>query len=440
MRRALIIAGIVAGLIVLGWASYWRGGTGGKVTLRYWNGFTGPDGRTMLRIVKQFNAEHPDVHVLMQRMDWHTYYSKLFVARLGGRGPDVLVAHIDVLPRFERANILRAVDDLVGGPGGIDPSDIDGWEETEFGGRHLGIPLDIHLMGLYYNAGLLREAGVVDAEGKARPPTNRAEFLDAARRLTKDLDGDGEPDQWGFSFTNFRNDVYLLISQFGGRFFTDDGTRSALEDPATVEAVQFAVDLIHTHRVCPPMGHEGAAFQGFRRGEVAMVFEGIWMLPALERHAESARRTGQTVEFDGAALPQLGPQRVAWGSSHVLCLRSDLSGAKLEAAKQFIEFLSDHSLDWAAGGQLPARRSLRQTARFARMGVQSRFATQIPYRRFPPRVPFIFELHSAFAEDIEAALRGRAAPAEALRRAAEKVNEVIDRDRRVYGQAREGGR
>ena len=432
MKRALIPIGIVAALAVLGWASYWRGSTGGEVTLRYWNGFTGPDGRTMLRIVKQFNESNPDVHVLMQRMDWHTYYSKVFVARLGGRGPDVLVAHIDVLPRFARANILRPVDDLVGGPGGIDPEDIDGWEETEFDGRHIGIPLDIHLMGLYYNAGLLREAGV-------EPPTTRAEFLDAARKLTRDLDGDGAVDQWGFSFTNWRNDVYLLISQWGGRFFTEDGSRSALDDPANVAALEFAVDLIFKHRVCAPMGHEGAAFQGFRRGEVAMVFEGIWMLPALERQMESARARGQPVEFDGAPLPLLGDRRVAWGSSHTLCLRSDLGGRKLAAARRFLEFLSDHSLDWAEGGQVPARRSLRATARFGAMGIQSRFGSQVPHRRFPPRVPFIFEFHSAFAEAVELALRGRMAPAEALRRASEAVDRVIARDRRIHAQAAEEG-
>ena len=122
------------------WAARQSGAGGGRVRLRFWNGFTGPDGRTMLRIVKRFNQANPDVHVLMQRMDWHTYYSKVFVSRLGGRGPDVFVAHIDVLPRFGRARILRGVDDLVGGPGGIDPRDIDGWDETEFGGRHIAIP------------------------------------------------------------------------------------------------------------------------------------------------------------------------------------------------------------------------------------------------------------------------------------------------------------
>ena len=34
-----------------------------------------------------------------------------------------------------------------------------------------------------------------------------------------------------------------------------------------------------------------------------------------------------------------------------MCLRSDLGGVELDAARRFVKFLSDNSLDWADGGQ-----------------------------------------------------------------------------------------
>ena len=40
-----------------------------KTNIRFWNGFTGYDGRTMVRLVKQFTAENKDINVRMQRMD-----------------------------------------------------------------------------------------------------------------------------------------------------------------------------------------------------------------------------------------------------------------------------------------------------------------------------------------------------------------------------------
>ena len=84
-----------------------------KIKLKFWNGFTGPDGRTMLKMVRKFNKENPDIQVKMQRIDWGTYYNKLFVAGIGKRGPDIFVVHADSLARFAYADFLRPIDDFV---------------------------------------------------------------------------------------------------------------------------------------------------------------------------------------------------------------------------------------------------------------------------------------------------------------------------------------
>ena len=83
-----------------------------KVTLRFWNGFTGPDGRTMLALVKRFNRENPDVHVVMQRMEWGTYYNKLFVSHLLIIVIGVIV--LLVLSGAERRRAAEGAGDTVG--------------------------------------------------------------------------------------------------------------------------------------------------------------------------------------------------------------------------------------------------------------------------------------------------------------------------------------
>ncbi|HLJ54352.1 MAG TPA: extracellular solute-binding protein, partial [Chthonomonadaceae bacterium] len=115
--RREFIGGLVVSSAAL--ASGCAVGGGRRTVLRYWNGFTGPDGRTMLRLVKRFNAENPGVQVIMQRMDWATYYNKLFVAGLGHRAPEVFVIHASNILRFARARFLRPVDDLISGPNGL---------------------------------------------------------------------------------------------------------------------------------------------------------------------------------------------------------------------------------------------------------------------------------------------------------------------------------
>ena len=407
------------------------GAAAGKtVVIRFWNGFTGPDGRTMLKMVRRFNQENPDVRVLMQRMAWGTYYNKLFVAGLGGRAPEVFVVHTDVIPRFQQTDVLRAVDDLVKGANGIDAADLapNVWKAVEKDGQHYALPLDCHPLGLYYNKRLFREAGIVDERGEARPPRTRTEFLDAARRLTRDSNGDGRPDQWGFVFTWFRTNCYAVMRQFGGEFLSKDGTRCIMDNARNVEALQFCVDLIRKHKVAPnPEGFD--SWIGFRQGRVGMALEGVYMLEDLKKQAD--------LEYGGTAIPLFGEENATWAGSHNLCLRSGMDARHEEAAWRFVKFLSDNSLDWAEGGQVPIRKSLLDTDRFRSMPVQSAFAQEIPYIHYLPCVTFSFEFGSEIDAAVEKALRGSASPQAALQAAARQVDKVIARQRDMAERAQE---
>lgn len=417
-RRALLATSVAAAL--LGGC----GRRGRQTVVRFWNGFTGPDGRTMLRLVRRFNTENPDVHVVMQRTEWNTHYNKLFVAGLGRRAPEVFVIHTRTMERFIRAGFLRPNDDLVpgaGGAGALDTADLDAnvWEGVEFEGRHYGLPLDVHALGMYCNRRLFREAGLADRHGEIRFPAGREEFLDALARITRPGSG-GKPDQWGFVFTNWETNLYTLMRQFGGEFFTPDHSRCVLHNDRNIAALQFCVDLIRRYRVAPPPENFDA-WIGFRQGKVGIAWEGIYMLADLQKQ--------QDLDFAGAPVPQVGDHTAVWADSHNLCLRADLQGPDLVAAWRFMKFLSDNSLDWAAGGQIPVRRSLRASPRFQGMAVQSAFARQIPYVSYFPRMTFIFEFTREFNLAIEAASRGRATPGDALRAAEARVNAIIARER-----------
>lgn len=375
----------------------------------------------MLRIVKRFNEQNPDVHVLMQRTAWATYYNKLFVAGIGGRAPEVFVVHSRAMERFAQTGFARSNDDLVHGPEGIDTRDIDPnvWEAAEIGGKHYGLPLDVHALGMYYDRRLFREAGVVDSRGEPKPPTNRAEFLGAARKMTR-KGASGGQDQWGFVFTYLETNCYTIMRQFGGEFFAPDYARCIMNNPRNVAALQFCRDLIQKYHIAPSPENIDA-WIGFRQGKVGMAFEGIYMLADLRKQED--------LDFAGAPVPLLGERPAAWADSHNLCLRSNLKGRDLEAAWRFVKFLSDNSLDWAAGGQIPVRKSLRATPRFQAMAVQAAFARQIPYVQYMPRLPFIFEFTTEFDTAVEKALRGSVPPEQALATAEANVNKVIARDR-----------
>ncbi len=422
LTRRRLLAGLPLASVLAAGGAGCRGGRG-ETVVRYWNGFTGPDGRTMLRLVKRFNTENPDVRVVMQRTEWATHYNKLFVAGMGGRAPEVFVLHTRSMERFVRAGFLRPNDDLVAGDGpteALDTGDLDAnvWKGVEFGGRHYGLPLDVHAMGLYCNRRLFQEAGLADAAGSPRVPEDRAEFLDALQRITR-RGRPGQPDQWGFVFANWQSTTYSFMRQFGGEFFTADHSRCVMHNPANVAALQFCVDLIRRYRVAPPPENFDA-WIGFRQGKVGMTVEGVYMLADLQKQRD--------LDYMGAPLPLLGEKRAAAGDSHNLCLRGDLKGRELAAAWRFVKFLSDNSLDWAAGGQIPVRKSLRATPRFAAMPVQSAFARQVPYVTYIPRMTFVMEFLREFDLAVEMASRGRLTPEAALEAAEARVNQIIRRE------------
>ncbi len=399
-----------------------------EVTIRFWNGFTGPDGRPMQQLVKKFNRENPDVHLIMQRMDWYTYYNKLFVAGIGGRAPEVFIVHASNIPRFMQADFLRPVDDLLENEMGLDKNDFfpPAWNAATCEGKQYGIPLDISIHGMYYNKTLFREAGIVDESGQPRPPRNQSEFVDALRKLTLDKDGDGDTDQWGFVFTNIRNNILTLMTQFGGLFFDKDNRECLLNSEGNVRALTWCRDLIHREKLAPSPENY-IAWLGFRQGNVAMAFEGIYMLADLQKQTD--------LDYGVAPIPMIGEQPATLASSHIVCLRRDLKDSELQAASRFIRFLTDHSLDWAEAGQVPARLSLLDTERFRAMEAQTTFAQQLNHVFYEPNQPFNNQFDTEFNEAAEKALRNSENPKIALDRAVENTHRAIQRHYDLVDQA-----
>ncbi|VGO13087.1 hypothetical protein PDESU_01641 [Pontiella desulfatans] len=386
----------------------------GQVLIRFWNGFTGPDGRSIIKLAETFNKQNPDVKVLVQRMDWGTYYNKLFVAGLGGRAPEVFILHATMVPRFKEAGFLSPLET---DPALADDIDERVWSSVFHDGRQWAVPLDILPMGMFCNRTLFREAGLTNQLGEVLIPTNRKEVLDAMRRLTKDTDGDGKTDQWGHVISWVRLNWQSIVAQMDGKLVSADGKTCTVDAPENVAAMQFFIDLVEKEKVCPkPEGFD--SWVGFLQGKVGIVFEGIWMLPELQK---------SDLDFQGAAFPTLGKHPGVWGDSHVMCLAAQIPAREKEAALRFMIFLSDNSLEWAKNGPIPVRKSIRATPEFQAMETQSAFAERIPDLEYSPMVPYKLELDAELDIAAERAIRRSVSPLEAFSQAGSNIQKVIER-------------
>jgi multiple sugar transport system substrate-binding protein len=423
--RWILPAGIIAGFFWSWSAPEFRFSR--KTAVSFWTGFTGPDGERMVELIREFHRQNPDVEVSLQRIDWGVYYNKLFVAGLGGRSPEVFVLHAGMMPRFASAGLMAEMDSLLDAPGRLALEDLVPVirPKLQWEGNQVAWPLDVHMLGLYCNLDLFRQAGWVDSTGEPRLPVNRSEFLQAGAALRKLSTPDREI--WGFGIADPNLTALTSCYQQGGRLMSPDLSAPALDSPGNVAGLDFLRELVAEYRVAPPP-ESNDAWIGFRQGNVGMVMAGIWMLAEV--------RGDRAFDFDVRPLPQLGEQPASFGSTHLMGLAPGLSESSRQAGWRLIQFLSSHSLEWAKVGQLPARRSLLASAEFRSMLPQANLAPEIPHLVFTPGIPSLWEVQDEFYRAGEKVLRGTEPASVALRLAQQKAEAVLERNRQRQNMAR----
>ena len=376
--------------------------------LRFWNGFSGPDGDTMKTIVADYNRDNPRAPFKMQIIPWGTYYDKVTLGMAFGGAPDVFVMQVSRLPQYADAAALEPLGEFVKASG-LGPNDFvkTPYESGFWKNVQYGLPLDCWPLTLYYNKKLFREAGV------ARPPTDLPSFLSAARKLT-----DRRKDQYGFVFAELHNNLICMMDQFGADVIDEAGVRATLDSPASLAALDLARSFYTTEGIAPPPGGTNA-WDDFKTGRAAMAMQGIYMIADLQKQAG--------LEFGAAPVPQFGPRKATWGGSHMLCIPKGLPPGRKAKAWAFVKYLSDHSLRWAAAGQCPVRRDALDSPEFPKLQGQFQAARQLGYVRYEPESPVIGQVGSFLDASLEAILLNGEPPRPVLRTAARRIDAVLER-------------
>jgi multiple sugar transport system substrate-binding protein len=391
----------------------------GVVQLDYWNPFTGPDGPFMGQMVDAFNAEHPNIQVTMTTQS--EYYTQLNTSAASGTLPDVAIVHADQVATQAYRNVLRPIDavvEQVGITGDDFPEAV--WNAGVVNDERYSIPLDIHPMTMFVNLDLLNSVGI-DAI-----PTTGEEFAAAAAAMTG---GDNN----GFNITSgfpIRQIFEMLLYQFGGTSFNEDGTEAAWNSEAGVQAAQWLLDAQATYS--QPNLEVDAELNSFKGGTVGMVWNGIW---------QTTNVTGDGVFFGSAAthVPQIGPNMAVWAGSHqfTLPMQAEEDACRDTAAGIFIKYMLDNSLTWSRAGQLPASNSVRASDEFAEVLPQADIAAgSADYVFFPPSVPGITDAYGPLDEAVSALLSGNATDIQAeLDNAADRANQILEQNRSTYATA-----
>ncbi|MCC6694969.1 MAG: carbohydrate ABC transporter substrate-binding protein [Candidatus Hydrogenedentes bacterium] len=178
-----------------------------------------PDEAHYYQLAGLWNASHPDVHIKMAVMSHSGYQSKLRVALATGQPPDVYLsgyADIDTLQYSGKVSDLSVPipeaflpDAALEGMGPLVRRAITR------DGRPTAFPIYRYAYGgvILANRGMLTAAGYDDAAVRENGWTVDA-FRDACKRMTRDSDGDGNIDTWGFGAALIHVQQ-LFIDEFG---------------------------------------------------------------------------------------------------------------------------------------------------------------------------------------------------------------------------------
>lgn len=371
-------------------------GAAAPLDLVFWGGWTGPDGDVMHQMVDRFNKEHPDIRVTLTTLQWTPLFDKLLTSVRAGQPPDLMAMHSQDIAQFSSLGILEPMGDTVRAAGfkASDFMDV-AWRGTFSGGTQYAIPLDMHMHAVYVNLDLWKAAGL----DQNKLPTTGTDFVAAAKKLT--VDGAGRhPDdpgfdakttrQYGVGMMNNHHGFYMfyaLLAQQGDPFLAPDFSRTVFSDAKANAAWQWLQDLVFKDRVVP-VG-ETSPYQDFVTKRVAMLIDGPWEIPGLQKVSG--------LNWNTTTFPRVFGAPAAWGSGHLLTIPKQANKAREQAAITLATWIVRHSQDWGMSGNLPALLSARTSAAFRALPGRRGFLEEQPYEVMLPDVKPSAQLYSSAA-------------------------------------------
>ena len=257
------------------------------------------------KAISDFEAENPDIKIVETRSSWTDAPSQIMTSIVSGNAPDLIMCNTSMLAEY------RGIGALADLSGYVSEETLDSFLPsakamiTTEDGKIDGLPQEGCNWALFYRKDLFEEAGL-DPE---KPPKTWDEFLECAQALTKDTDGDGVIDQYGYAWpvqAENASDYWVNFMQMCGAeisAYENGELISKLSDEAAVKGTQLMTDLVQKYTVSPASIVDydwEAVTNAFVSGEVAMMQNGAWVTGSVEEKGpELEGKWGTAVLFDG---------------------------------------------------------------------------------------------------------------------------------------------
>jgi len=327
---------------------------------------SGPQLAAYQALVTLFQQRHPgEIVHLVGIPDELDFQRRLAADVAAGSPADVLVERYTDVPGLASNGLLDPAAPRLAASHSLKLADFASNVYSPFiSGHQLQcVPFSASGLVIYYNKDLFQKAGLSAPVGR----WTKQEFVADARALTRDTNGDGQPDQYGLGLEPSLLNLAPFIWQFKGVLVDDETWPTELEmtTAEVVSATTWLVSLQTQEHVVPDQPAEMAAAskQRFQDGSLAMLIDTAASVPAYRQSA--------TFDWDVAPLPtnSAGPSNVVVADG--LCLAA--ASTHKDLAWQFIEFAAStegQTLLAQAGAIVPARTRVAHSAAFLNPAVR----------------------------------------------------------------------
>lgn len=341
-------------------------------TLIYWNLFGGGDGTRMQAMEAGYQKTHGGPSSLQSTtFAWgNPYYSKLTLATVGNKPPDVAISHLTRAKPLADGNIVEEITDADLASVGLSASDFNpkAWAQQRTNGKNIAIPLDTHPFVMFYNSAVCQKAGLLDSNGKLKPIHGMADFEAALKAVSKVTGGIAITSANVSETATPWRLFWTLYNQHNNAtpFLSDNGSKLTVDESIANDVLSTIQRWVTNGWLNSGLNYADAEAQMFV-GKAGFYLEGEWELTTAEGI--------KGLKFGMVPVPTLFDKPAAQADSHTFVLpRKNRTQAERQQAMGFIKSMLSQSMTWAAGGHIPAYLPIEESAAYKKLEPQADYA------------------------------------------------------------------
>jgi multiple sugar transport system substrate-binding protein len=433
MNRALriMLAAITAVLVLAALAACGssdnksKGDAVGKhVTLTLWTHTHPPMIKLYKELIKEYEAKHPNVTIKYEQIPNTEFGTKMLTALSNRSGPDIInmddsALRGDYIPK----DLVAPIDPAAFGKGsaeeieaGYVPGTLDGAKGKD--GKLYGVPSEFNATAFAINKAHFADAGL----DPANPP-----------KTWNDVTADGKKlvakGHEGFNFVYLHSGWYTqelqtLLNETGGSILSPDGTKSAIDQPNSVAALDIWNNLIRRDKV----GNANTAsrdatvpFDDFASGRRSMTMIYPWAVAQLKIDNPKLFN-----DIEVTPLPQVDPAKPT-GRWYGYYLAVNKASQQQREAWKFIRYVVSQNQRWLSDVNFiqPVVGWEKSAAAKKYVPFLDVWAQAYSQGKFDEVAPHWSEVQDQVKDAVQRSIFDGEAPAKSLKQASDEINGIL---------------